>query len=193
MVSFDDVKKLRAETGLSIGQCKKSLEDSDGDFDKARELLRKKGTIAAEKKAYRDLGAGVVSAYIHNTKTVGTIVELLCETDFVAKNEEFSKLAYNIAMHATAMNPQFITEAQIPEEDLKKLKNELLSQLEGKPEEMKEKIMKDQLNAKFSDNVLVKQKFIQDDTQTIQGLLENATHKFGERVEIGRIQRFSVN
>ena len=193
MVSFDDVKKLRAETGLSIGQCKKSLEDAGGDFDKARELLRKKGTMAAEKKAYRDLGAGVVSAYIHNTKTVGTIVELLCETDFVAKNEEFSQLAYNIAMHATAMNPQFITEAQIPEEDLKKLKEELLSQLEGKPEEIKEKIIADQLNSKFSDNVLVKQKFIQDDTQTIQGLLENATHKFGERVEIGRIQRFSVN
>ena len=149
--------------------------------------------VLAEKKAYRDLGAGVVSAYVHNTKTVGTMLELLCETDFVAKNEEFSKLAYDIAMHCTAMNPKFVTEDQIPEEDLKKLKEELISQLEGKPEEIKKKIITDQLNSKFSENVLVKQKFIQDDTQTIQGLLENATHKFGERVEIGRVKRFSIN
>ncbi len=193
MVSLDDVKKLRNETNLSIGQCKKSLEDSNGDFDKARELLRKKGTIAAEKKSERDLGAGVIEAYIHNTKTVGTIIELLCETDFVAKNKDFSELAYSIAMHCAAMKPQFVSVKDISEEQLDKLKEELLSDLEGKPKEIQEKILKDQLDSRLSENVLIKQKFIQDDTQTIQDLLDNATHKFGERVEIGRMQRFSIN
>ncbi len=149
--------------------------------------------MAAEKKADRELGAGVIEAYIHNTKTVGTMIELLCETDFVAKNKEFSELAYSIAMHCTAMKPQFVSVKDISDEQLNNLKEELLSDLKDKPKEIQEKILKNQLDSRLSENVLTNQKFIQDDTQTIQELLDNATHKFGERVEIGRMKRFSIN
>ena len=105
MITTDQVKELREKTGISVMQCKKALDESGGDMDKAIEILKKESTHIREKKSGRDLNAGVVGAYIHGDGDIGAIVELLCETDFVAKNEEFQRLAYDIAMHITAMNP----------------------------------------------------------------------------------------
>lgn len=192
-VTTDLVKQLRDKTGISVMQCKKALDEVGGDMEKAIVLLQKKSAGIAGKKGDRTLGAGVVSAYIHSTGTVGTMVELLCETDFVAKNEEFKALARDIAMHAAATNPQFLKIEDIDAHS-KELATEMLSkELEGKPEDMKAKILEGKENAYWSERVLLGQAFIKNPDVTITNLIESAIQKFGERIEVSRFVRFSVN
>ena len=186
------VKKLRDETGLSITECKKALEESGADMQKARLILAKKASAVLEKKADRDLGAGVVEAYIHNTKNVGAMVELLCETDFVARNEDFQKTAYEIAMHASAMKPQFVSREEIPEDKIAEIKEKLKEEVADKPTDMQEKILEGKLDSQLKDYILLEQKFIKDDSKTIKNLVEEAAQKFGEKVELGRFSVFSV-
>ncbi len=192
-ISIDLVKELRDKTGISIMQCRKALEETGGDMDKAIILLRKKSSDVAGKKDGRTLGAGVIATYVHNTGNVGTMVELLCETDFVANNEEFKALARDIAMHATASNPQFLKKEEIDEKSVALATEMLSKELEGKPEDMKAKILEGKLAAYWSDKVLLDQAFIKNPDMTIRGLIDGAVQKFGEKIELSRFVRYSVS
>ena len=193
MVSTDQVKELRAQTGISVMQCKKALEEADGDMEKALVILRKASSKAADKKSDRDLGAGVISSYIHGEGSVGTMVELSCETDFVSKNEEFRALAYEIAMHIAASNPEYITRTEVQDADLEKAKEVFMKEVEDKPEDLQEKILSGKLDAYFNEKILLEQPYIKDDSKTIGDLIKEAVQKFGERTEIRRFARFSIS
>lgn len=192
MITTEDVKKLRDMTGISIMQCRKALEEAGGNFDKAILLLRKKGAEVAANKADRTLGAGAVSSYVHSTGNVGSMVELLCETDFVSGNDEFKKLAYDIAMHVAASNPEFVKTEEITEDAKKLAKEAFAKEVEGKPADMKEKILEGKLASYFSERVLLEQAFIKNPEIKIKNLVEQGIQKFGEKIEIGKIARFSI-
>ena len=192
MITTEDVKKLREETGVSIMQCKKALEEAGGDMAKAKVILQKKGSAIAAKKADRELGSGVVQAYVHSTNTIAGIVVLACETDFVAKNEEFIKLAYEIAMQVAATAPEFMKREEVDEKAMKAAKEVFAKEIEGKPKDLQDKILQGKLDAYFKDKILLEQAYIKDDSKTVQGLIDEATQKFGERIELVRFERFSV-
>jgi elongation factor Ts len=192
MITTEQVKELRDRTGLSIMQCKKALEETGGDMDKAIVILQKKSGDVASKKSDRTLGAGAVQSYIHGTGSVGAIVELSCETDFVAKNEEFKAIAYDIAMQVAATNPQFLKMEDVTPEIKKSAEEVFKTELEGKPEDMKPKILEGKLNAYFGEQVLLDQPFIKNGDLKIKDLITGATQKFGERIEIRRFVRFST-
>ena len=192
MISTDQIKELRAKTGVSVMECKKALEEAEGDMEKALVLLRKKSSRAAEKKADRTLGAGAVQAYIHASGDVGSMVLLSSETDFVSKNEEFKKLAYEIALHATATNPAFISREQVTEDDLRAAKEVFEKEAANKPENIREKIVEGKLNDYLKEKILLEQAYIKDPSKTIKDLVQEATQKFGERIEISECVRFSV-
>jgi len=191
-ITTEQIKELRNTTGVSIMQCKKALEEAEGDMEKAQILLRKLSKKAADKKADRELGAGTIASYIHGEGSVGSMVELLCETDFVSKNDGFKNLAKEIAMHVAASAPEFVRESDIVESDKEKALEIFSEEAEGKPEEIKEKIIQGKLDAFFAEKTLENQNYIKNPGQTIRQLLDEAVQKFGEKVEIGRISRFSI-
>lgn len=192
-VTPEEIKQLRERTGLSVMDCKRALEETGGDMEKALIVLRKKSSAAAQKKSDRTLGAGVVQSYVHSSKTVGATVVLSCETDFVAKNEEFVALAYDIAMHATAASPEFLTREQVAETDIAKARELFEDEAKDKPENMRAGIVEGKLNSYLKEKVLMEQEFIKDPSKTIRELVEAATQKFGERVEVSECRRFSVS
>ncbi len=191
-VTTDQIKALREATGVSMMQCKNALEEAGGDMDKARIILQKLSSKAASKKADRDLGAGTVSSYIHSGGNVGAMVELLCETDFVSKNEEFQNLAKELAMQIAATNPKFVRVAEIDEVSRQKATEVFQNEIQDKPADMQEKILEGKLNSYFKEQVLLEQEFIKDSSKTVAKLIEEAIQKLGERIEVGRIARFSV-
>jgi elongation factor Ts len=192
MITTEQIKTLRDQTGISVMQCKKALEEAEGNMEKALVILRKKSGELAAKKSDRTFKAGTVQAYIHANGTVGAIVELDCETDFVAGNEEFKTLARDIAMHVTATNPKFIGIDNVTEADKKVAKDVFENEVKGKPEAMREKILEGKLNAYFSEMVLLNQPFIKNPDVTIQGLLDAAVQKFGEKTAVARFKRFKI-
>lgn len=191
-ITTDDVKKLRDETGISIMQCKKALEEAGGDMEKARIILEKQSKAAASKKADRALGAGAVASYVHNTGTVGAMVLLLCETDFVARNEEFKMLAYELAMQVAATAPDFLSIDMIADADKAKAREVFLEEVKDKPAEMQDKILQGKLDSFFKEKALLDQAFIKDQSVTIREMLERGTQKFGEKIEIGSFSRLAV-
>lgn len=195
-ISMDAIKELRDETGVSVMQCKKALEEAGGDMEKARMMLRKKSGEIAAKKGDRALGSGVIASYIHGNNSVGAIVELACETDFVAKNEEFKQLAYEIAMHVVALNPKYRTQNDITDEDRAKaasfFEEEVAKTMAGKPEEIKKKALEGKIAAYFAESVLLEQPFVKDPDVTVGDLVKRAVQKFGENTEIIRFARFAV-
>ena len=193
MITTEQVKELRDKTGISIMQCKKALEEAEGDMEKAVILLSKKSKQIAEKKAGRTLGSGIVKSYIHAGGSAGSMIELLCETDFVAKNEDFQALAYDIAMQVTATAPQFLKKEEISEETRSKATEVFTKEVEDKPEEMRAKILEGKLDSHFRDSVLLEQAFIKDPSKTISTLIEEGTQKFGEKIEVGNFVRFSIS
>ncbi len=188
---MEEIKALRDQTGISVMQCKKALEEAKGDVEKALILLRKKGSEIAAKKSDRTLGAGVVQAYIH-AGSVGAMIELSCETDFVAKNEDFKKLAYEIAMQVAATNPLFLRYDEVTDEAKTAAREVFTKEIEGKPEDMKEKIMEGKLMSYFGEKVLLEQAYIKDPKLTITNLIESAIQKFGEKIEVTRFVRFDA-
>jgi elongation factor Ts len=191
-ITSADIKALRDETGISVMQCKVALEEAGGDMEKARIILRKRGAEAASKKSDRTLGAGAIGAYVHTTNEVAALVHLSCETDFVAKNDEFVALAREIAMHVTALAPKYLTRNEIDAAAFEKAKEVFKGEIEGKPADLQEKILAGKLDSYFKDQVLLEQSFIKDPTRTINDLVEGATQKFGERVVISAMSRLSV-
>jgi len=191
-ISSTDIKALRDQTGISVMQCKKALEEAGGDMAKALIILKKKRSEAAEKKSDRELGAGAVGAYIHNTKEVAALVLLSCETDFVSKNEEFVALANNIAMHVAAMAPKYISREELDEAVIEKAKEVFAEEMKDKPADMQEKIMKGKLDVYFKDQILLEQAFVKNPDQTIKEMIDGGVQKFGENITISEIRRVSV-
>jgi elongation factor Ts len=174
-------------------QCKKALEEAGGDVEKAKIILYKISKQSADKKADRSLGAGAVVSYIHNNGTVGVLLELMSETDFVARNEAFRALARDIAMHAAAMAPEYVKMEDVKEEDKTKAKELFEKDALDKPVDIRAKIIEGKLGAYFNEKVLLEQSFIKNPEVTVKSLIEQAVQKFGERIEVGRLARFSIN
>tara|TARA_B100000508_G_C11465122_1_gene281326 strand:- start:6748 stop:7332 length:585 start_codon:yes stop_codon:yes gene_type:complete len=191
-ITSAQLKELRDKTGISVMQCKKALTEAEGDMEKAVIILKKKRSEAAEKKSDRELGAGAVGVYVHNTNEVAATVLLASETDFVSKNEEFITLAKEIAMHVAATDPKFISKDELPDDAIEKAKEVFAPELEGKPEDMKEKIMQGKLDSYFKDQILMEQDFVKNPEQTIGEMVTGAVQKFGENVSIAQISRVSV-
>ncbi len=190
-ISIDTIKALRDKTGVSVAQCKKALEETGGDIEKAEVLLRKKSGAQAEKKSDREFGAGIVSTYVHDG-IIGGMILLSCETDFVARNPEFSEVAKMIAMQVAATNPSYIKTEDIGEDAKKAATEVFMQEVADKPEEMREKILAGKLASYFRDQVLLEQFFIKDEEKTVRDIITSASQKFGERVEVTQMVRFSV-
>lgn len=191
-ITSDQIKALREKTGISVMQCKKALEEAEGDEAKAIILLKKKGAEQAAKKADREFGAGIVEAYIHSNGLVGSIVELASETDFVSNNAEFKTLAKDIAMQITATAPDFLKTSDIDEVAAAKARELFAQEAADKPAELQEKIIQGKMDSYFKDQVLLNQDFIKNPEVTIQAMLDTAMQKFGERIEILRFKRFEI-
>ena len=192
MATTDEIKALRDQTGVSVMQCKKALEEAKGDMEKAKIILRKISASLSSKKADRALGAGVAAAYTHAGGAVVGAVVLSCETDFVSKNEEFSKLAYNIAMHVAAMNPLFRSREDMRDVDTQAAREVFQAEVANVPEKAREAALTGKLDSYVKEKVLLEQPYVKDPTQTIRQLVDSAVQKFGERVEVTRFERLSV-
>ncbi len=191
-ITARDVKELREKTGAGMMECKKALEASGGDFNKAIEYLRQKGIATAQKKASRLAREGIVSSYIHMDK-IGVLVELNCETDFVARNEEFRQLAKDIAMHIAASNPQYLKREDVPEEVINKEKEIYKAQITGnKPPQVMEKIVQGKLEKFFEEMCLFDQPFIKEPEKKVKDLITEKVAKFGENIIVRRFVRFQV-
>lgn len=193
-IDLSQITQLRKQTGAGVADCKAALEEAGGDAKKALEILRTKGAKIAGKRADKETKEGIIYSYIHANNKVGTILELNCETDFVAKNEEFKNLAHDLAMHITAENPLYLTPEDVPEEVLSKekdlFKEELLN--EGKPEDMLEKIVEGKLNKWYEEVCLLNQKYIKNEDITIAELINEKIASLGEKIEIGSFCRKEV-
>jgi len=191
-ISSAKLKELRDKTGISVMQCKRALEEAEGDMDKAVIILKKKRSEAAEKKSDRELGAGAVGVYVHNTNEVAAMVLLACETDFVSKNQEFVALAKEIAMQVAATNPTYVSKDQVPAEALKKAEEVFATEVVDKPLEMQAKILEGKMSAYFKEQILLEQPFIKNPETTISEMISGAVQKFGENVSVAQISRVSV-
>lgn len=188
------VKELRGKTGAGILDCQKALEESGNDIEKAIDHLRQKGLAAAQRKAGRETKEGIVSAYIHSGSRIGVLVEVNCETDFVARNEEFQSFVKEIALQIAASNPSFIRREDIPAELIEREKTIYLAQAKdmGKPEPAWGKIVQGKLEKFYEDRCLMEQAFIKDTTVTIQELLTQKIAKLGENMSIHRFTRYEL-
>ncbi|HEY4488736.1 MAG TPA: elongation factor Ts [Candidatus Paceibacterota bacterium] len=192
-ITTEMIKALRNETGVSVMQCKKALEEAGGDAEKAKIILRKISATIASKKADRVLGSGIVAAYTHAGGAVVGSVVLSCETDFVSKNEEFGKLAYDIAMHVAAMNPQFLSREHVKEEDTRAAREVFEKEVASVPEAARENALRGKLDGFLRERVLLEQPFVKDPEVSVRELIDQAVQKFGEKIEVTRFERLSVH
>lgn len=194
MVTIGQIKQLREETGISLAQCKKALEETGGDLEKAKEVLRKTGQEIAQKRAGRETKAGLVETYLHANHRLGVMVSLCCETDFVARSDEFQKLAHEVCLQIAAMSPLYLQEEDVPTEVIEKEKEvyrEMLGKTD-KPKEVVEQIMVGKLNKWQKEVVLLKQPWVKDSEKTIAQLLEETISKLGEKIKIGEFVRLEI-
>ena len=193
-ISSDAVKELRHRSGAGVMDCKKALQEAAGDLEKALEIIRKRGKEIAAKKAVREAADGLVFAYIHPPGKVGTIIEINCETDFVAKNEKFQNLAKDVAMHITAMQPVYISRDDVPELERAKQKEIFAEQArnEKKPEKIIDKIVEGKLERFYAERCLLEQNFIKEPEKTIKSLIEENIATLGENIVLRRFTRFAV-
>lgn len=192
-VSIEDIKKLKELTGVGLGDAKQALVDADGDFDKALEAMRKKGLTKAEKKGDRETREGIIDSYVHSNR-IGVVIEVNCETDFVARLDDFKELAHQLAMQVAAMAPEYVSEEDIPAEEVERVKAELLASedLQKKPEEMREKIVEGQLKKHFADKVLMSQAYILDDSMTVEERIKQQIAKSGENIRVSQFKRIEL-
>lgn len=191
-ITSAQIKELRDKTGISVMQCKKAIEEAEGDMDKAMIILKKKRSEAADKKADREFGAGTVGVYVHNTNEVAAMVKLVCETDFVSQNEEFVALARDIAMHVAAQNPKYIKREDLTETEIQKAKEVFAAEVADKPADMQEKILEGKLNSYFKEQILLEQSFIKNPDSTINEMVTAGIQKFGENISVEEIERVAV-
>lgn len=193
-ISVEVIQQLRQETGAGMMDAKKVLVEAGGDVPKAIELLRKRGQKVALKKADRVTKEGLVGTYLHSNGKVGVLVEVNCETDFVARNEQFKELVHNLALHIAAMNPLYVSQDQIPEEVIAKEKEIYAAQLaqEKVPANMHDKVVEGKLKKFYSDVCLLEQSYIKDEDKTVNDLITEAIAKLGERIVVGRFSRLAI-
>jgi len=192
-VSIDDIKKLKELTGVGLTDAKGALVEANGDFDKALEAMRKKGLTKAEKKSDREAREGVIDSYVHGGR-IGVLVEVNCETDFVARLDGFKTVAHEIALQVAAMSPIYVTEAEIPAEEMQRVRAEAQERVaaEGKPAEIAEKIVEGQVKKHFADKVLMSQTYIKDEKQTVGDYVKENIAKLGENIVVRRFKRIEL-
>lgn len=192
-ISADMVKELREKTGAGMMECKKALSESNGDFEKAITVLRQKGLATASRKAGRTASEGIIGSYIHMDR-IGVMVELNCETDFVARTDDFRDLVKNIAMHIAAANPSYISRENVPQDIIENEKAIYRSQVTGKPAQVAEKIVEGKLDKFFSETCLIEQIFVKDPAQKqkINDIITEKIAKVGENIVVRRFARFQV-
>lgn len=193
-VTTEMVKELRERTGIGMMECKRALEASGGDQEKAIEFLRKKGHARAKEKMHRETAEGIVGSYIHLNGKIGVLVEINCESDFVARNADFKELVKNVAMHIAAANPKYVSADQVPASELEKEKDIIREQFKDskKPPEIVEKIIQGKLTKFYEEVCLLDQFYIRDDKIRIKDLLSSSVAKFGENIKISRFARFEL-
>lgn len=192
-VTIEDIKKLKELTGVGLTDAKVALVEADGDFDKALEAMRKKGLTKAEKKGDRETREGIIDSYVHSGR-IGVVVEVNCETDFVARLPEFKEFAHQIAMQIAAMNPTYSTMEDIPADVYEAKKTELLESesLKSKPENMRDQIVEGQLKKHFAEQVLAEQSFVLDDAKTVAEVIKEQIAKNGENIRISQFKRIEL-
>ncbi|MDE0144276.1 MAG: translation elongation factor Ts [Nitrospira sp.] len=188
------VKELRGKTGAGILDCQNALKETGSDIEKAIDLLRQRGLAAAQKKAGRETKEGVVSSYIHAGSKIGVLVEVNCETDFVARNEEFQELVKDVALQIAAANPSYVKREQVPSEQVEREKAIYLAQAKelGKPEAAIDKIVQGKLEKFYQENCLLEQSFIKDPNVSITEILTQKIAKLGENISIARFTRYQL-
>ena len=194
MSQMELIKKLREATGAGMMDVKRALEDAGWDEEKAVQLLRERGAMKAAKKADREAREGIIGHYIHHNQRVGVLVELNCETDFVARNELFQNLAKDLAMHIAMMNPRYVSAEEIPAEELEKERQIYIQAAlnEGKPQQIAEKIAEGRLKKYLEEVVLLEQPFVKDDKVKVKELIQQAIAKIGENIVVRRYCRFEL-
>jgi elongation factor Ts len=188
----DDIKRLREETGAPMMDCRAALVTATGDYDSAKKNLLDQGLAKVSKKADRDANEGLVDAYIHPGGKIGVLVEINCETDFVARNEGFKELAHDVAIHVAATPVKYVSRDQVPVEELEALRAEFVKAAEGKPANVIDKIVDGKLNKWYEENVLLDQPFVKDDDQTIAELIASKVGVLGEKIEVRRFAKFAL-
>ena len=194
-ISAEQVKQLRERTGAGMMDCKRALQETGGDMDRAVELLREKGLASVAKRADRAANQGRIDSYIHFNNTVGVLVEVNCETDFVANTDEFRGLVKDVALHiASPASPRWLTRDEVPGDLLAQEEHiaRVQAKESGKPDHVIEKIVEGKLNAYYQDNVLLEQPFVKDDAKTVQQLLDEVSAKVGEKVAVRRFVRYKL-
>ena len=192
-VSIDDIKKLKELSGIGLTDAKAALVEAEGDFDKALEALRKKGLTKAEKKGDREAREGIIDSYVHGGR-IGVLVEVNCETDFVARLDGFKTFAHEIALQIAAMAPLYVSEADIPAEEVERVRNEAKERViaEGKPAELADKIVDGQVKKHFEEQVLLTQQYIKNDKQTVNDFLKENVAILGENLIIRQFKRIEL-
>ncbi len=192
-VSIDDIKKLKELSGIGLTDAKAALVAADGNFDKALEALRKKGLTKAEKKGDREAREGIIDSYVHSGR-IGVIVEVNCETDFVARLDGFKSFAHEIALQIAAMAPTYVSEADIPAKEIERVRNEAKERViaEGKPAELADKIVEGQVKKHFAEQVLLTQEYIKNDKQTVNDFLKENVSILGENLVIRQFKRIEL-
>ncbi len=190
-ISAKDVKELREQTGVGMMQCKNALKEAEGDLAKALDILRQKGLANAAKKAGREASEGLIGSYIHNGK-LGVMVEVTCETDFVAKTDQYIELVKDIAMHIAAANPLYVNREDVSADLVAKEKEIFASQVENKPAEIIEKIVEGKLDKYYADICLMEQVFVKDDQKKIKDIIIDKVAELGENIIIKRFVRFQL-
>ncbi len=190
----NDVMTLRQRTGAGMMDCKKALTETDGDFDKAIDYLREKGIAKAAKKAGRIAAEGIVDSYIHMNGTIGVLLEVNCETDFVSRGEQFRNLVHDIALHIAAQKPEYLAPEDVPASVLEHEKEILRAQAkeEGKPEQIIERMVEGRIKSYYEESCLLKQKFVKDPSKTIEQLIVEATAQIGEKIAVRRFVRYEM-
>ena len=193
-ISAQQVKELRDRTGAGMMDCKKALEETNGDMEKAVDLLRSKGAAKAAKREGKSANEGAIGTYVHHSGKVGVMVELNCETDFVANTEDFQQLARDLAMHIAAAKPLAVSASDIPADEVARERAVYAAQVaeEGKPEQIREKIVEGKLAKWFKDVALMEQPFVKDPDRTVADLVTGVSAKTGEKIDVARFARFAI-
>lgn len=194
MVSIKLIKQLREETDISLAECKKALEESNGDIEKAKEILKKKGESVAAKKSEREVNAGLIDAYIHAGGQVGVLIKVLCETDFVARGDLFKELIHELLLQIASMSPIYVSEEDIEEEVIEKeieiYKEQLVN--DNKPDDIKENIIKGKLDKFKKEVCLLSQPWVKDNSMTVQDLINDYIAKLGENIKVKEFVRYEL-
>lgn len=193
-ISLEKIQKLREQTLASINEVKRALDEAKGDEEQALLILRKRGKIIADKKSVRETKAGIIASYVHSNGRIGVLLELKCETDFVAKNSEFQSLSRDLAMHIAAMNPKWLKPEEVPPDVIEEEKRVFASQgdIQNKPPQVQQAIIDGKLKKYYSERCLLNQPFVKDDGKTVKDLIAEHIAKVGENIEVRKFARFEI-